>query len=124
MTRRSARGVPETVAAIRGQAEQHGASIIAVVDHAAAAQSAGMTMPATQVIIFGSAKAGTPIMQAVPEVAIDLPLRVMVRDDGQPGSLVTWQDPAYVGDRFGLPDDQLKPLAVPQTLVAAALDQG
>jgi uncharacterized protein (DUF302 family) len=124
MTRRSTRGVPETVAAIRGQAQQHGAAVIAVVDHAAAAQAAGMTMPATQVIIFGSPKAGTPIMQAVPEMAIDLPLRVMVRDDGQPGSLVTWQDPAYVGDRFGLHDDQLKPLAAPQTLIAAALDQG
>jgi uncharacterized protein (DUF302 family) len=124
MTRRSTHGVPETVAAIRGQAEQHGATVVAVVDHAAAAQAAGLTMPATQVIIFGNPKTGTPIMQAAPEVAIDLPLRVMVRDDGQPGSLVTWQDPAYVGDRFALHDDQLTPLATPQTLIAAALDQG
>ncbi|WP_203918637.1 DUF302 domain-containing protein [Rugosimonospora africana] len=123
MTRRSERGVPETVAAIRSQAEQHGAKVIAVVDHAAAAQAAGMSMPATQVIIFGNPKAGTPLMQAVPEVAIDLPLRVMVRDDGQPGSLVTWQDPAYVGDRYDLPDDQLTPLAAPEHLIAAALEQ-
>jgi uncharacterized protein (DUF302 family) len=123
MTRRSSRGVADTVAAIRGQAQQHGANVVAVVDHAAAAQAAGLTMPATQVIIFGSPKAGTPIMQAVPEVAIDLPLRVLVRDDGQPGSVVTWQDPAYVGDRFGLHDDQLKPLATPQALVDAALNQ-
>jgi uncharacterized protein (DUF302 family) len=123
MTRRSARGVPETVAVIRSQAEQHGATIIAVVDHAAAAQAAGMSMPATQVIIFGNPKAGTPLMQAVPEVAIDLPLRVMVRDDGQPGSMVTWQDPAYVGNRFGLHDDQLTALAAPQSLIAAALEQ-
>jgi uncharacterized protein (DUF302 family) len=117
------RGVDETVAAIRGQAQQHGANVVAVVDHAAAAQAAGLTMPATQVIIFGNPRSGTPIMQAVPEVAIDLPLRVLVRDDGQPGSVVIWQDPAYVGDRFGLHDDQLTPLATPQTLVDAALNQ-
>src|SRR5262245_6426633 len=51
ITRRSARGVSETVAAIRSQAEQHGSSVVAVVDHAALAQAAGLTMPATQVII-------------------------------------------------------------------------
>jgi uncharacterized protein (DUF302 family) len=123
MTRRSTRGVAETVAAIRDQAQQHGANVVAVVDHAAAAQAAGLSMPATQVIIFGNPKAGTPVMQAVPEVAIDLPLRVLVRDDGQPGSLVAWQDPSFIGDRFGLPDDQLKPLAAPQALVDAALKQ-
>ncbi len=122
VTRRSKQDVADTVAAIRSQAEQHGAAVVAVIDHAAAAQKAGLSMPATQVIVFGSAKAGTPLMQAVPEVAIDLPLRVLVQDDGQPGSLVSWQDPAYVGDRFGLPDDQLTPLATPQTLVDAALD--
>jgi uncharacterized protein (DUF302 family) len=116
--------VSETVAAIRSQAEQHGSTVVAVVDHAALAQGAGLTMPATQVIIFGNPKAGTPLMEAVPEVAIDLPLRVMVRQDGQSGSLVTWQDPAFVGDRFGLQDDQLKPFAAPQTLIAAVLDQG
>ena len=123
MTRRSTRGVAETVAAIRGQAQQQGANIVAVIDHAADAQAEGLTMPDTQVIIFGNPKAGTPMMQAVPEVAIDLPLRVLVRDDGQPGSVVTWQDPAYVGDRFGLHGDQLQPLATPQALVDAALNQ-
>lgn len=123
IARRSTQGVAETVAAIRDQAQQHGANVVAVVDHAAAAQSAGLSMPATQVIIFGNPKAGTPIMQAAPEVAIDLPLRVLVRDDGQPGSVVLWQDPSYVGERFGLDGDQLKPLATPQTLVDAALAQ-
>lgn len=82
-----------------------------------------MSMPATQVIIFGNPKAGTPLMQAGPEVAIDLPLRVMVRDDGQAGSMVTWQDPAFVGERFGLRGEQLTALAAPQGLIAAALEQ-
>ena len=121
VTRRSAHGVTETVSAIRDQVEQHGAAVIAVIDHAAAAQAVGLTLPATQVIIFGNPTAGTPLMQAAPEIAIDLPLRVLVRDDGQPGSLVSWQDPAYVRDRFGLHDEQLTPLATPETLVASVL---
>jgi uncharacterized protein (DUF302 family) len=123
VTRRSAEGVPETVAAIRDQAEKAGAAVVAVIDHAAAAQAVGLTLRATQVIVLGNPKAGTPLMQTAPEIAIDLPLRVLVRDDGQPGSLVSWQDPAYVGDRFGLHDEQLMPLATPETLVAAALDR-
>jgi uncharacterized protein (DUF302 family) len=123
MTRRSDQGVAETVAAIRDQAQQHGAEIVAIVDHAAAAQAAGLTMPATQVIVFGNPKSGTPLMQAVPEVAIDLPLRILIRDDGGPGSVVSWQDPAFVADRFGLDGEDLKPLATPEALVAAALDQ-
>ncbi len=123
ITRRSAQGVPETVAAIRDQAEQHGAAVIAVIDHAAAAHAVGLTLPATQVVIFGNAKAGTPLMQAAPDIAIDLPLRVLIRDDGQPGALVSWQDPAYVRDRFGLHDQQLTPLATPGILVAAVIDR-
>lgn len=123
VTRRSAQDLPETVAAIRDQAEQHGAAVVAVVDHAAAAHAVGLTLPAAQVIIFGNPQAGTPLMQAAPEIAIDLPLRVLVRDDGQAGSLVSWQDPAYVADRFGLHDEQLAPLATPGSLVAAVLDR-
>lgn len=123
VTRRSTQGVPETVAAIRDKAELKGAAVAAVIDHAAAAHAAGLAMPATQVIIFGNPKLGTPLMRARPEIAIDLPLRVLVRDDGQPGSLVTWQDPAYVAERFDLHEDQLTPLAAPATLVAAVLDQ-
>jgi uncharacterized protein (DUF302 family) len=111
------------VAAIRDDAERRGAAVGAVIDHAAAARAAGLVMPATQVVIFGNPRAGTPLMQATPEIAIDLPLRVLVRDDGQPGSLVSWQDPAYVAQRFGLHDDQLTPLATPATVVAAVLDR-
>jgi uncharacterized protein (DUF302 family) len=123
VTRRSAKGVPETVAAIRHQAEQHGAAVVAVIDHTGAAQAVGLSLPATQVIIFGNPTAGTPLMRAAPDIAIDLPLRVLVREDGQPGSLVSWQDPAYVRDRFGLRDEQLTPLSTPATLVAAVLDR-
>ncbi|MEV4764574.1 DUF302 domain-containing protein [Micromonospora chokoriensis] len=121
MTRRSAHDVGETVAALGAEAERAGAAVVAVVDHAAAARKAGLSMPDTQVIIFGNPQAGTPLMQAHPQIAIDLPLRIMVRDDGQPGSLVTWQDPAYVAQRYGLAEDQSAALDAPAK-IASVLD--
>lgn len=121
VTRRSAHDVGETVAALGAEAERVGAAVVAVVDHAAAARKAGLSMPDTQVIIFGNPQAGTPLMQAHPQIAIDLPLRIMVRDDGQPGSLVTWQDPAYVAQRYGLAEDQSAALDAPAK-IASVLD--
>ncbi|MET8044317.1 DUF302 domain-containing protein [Micromonospora sp. NPDC005215] len=118
MTRRSARDVGETVSALRAEAERVGAAVAAVVDHAAAARKAGLTMPDTQVIIFGNPQAGTPLMQARPEIAMDLPMRLKVRDDGQPGALITWQDPAYLAQRYGLGEDQLAPLHAPAKIAA------
>ncbi|MFD0748389.1 DUF302 domain-containing protein [Phytohabitans flavus] len=122
VTRRSAHDVAETISAIHAEAERRGATVVAVVDHAASARKAGLTMPETQVIIFGNPRAGTALMQASPDIAIDLPLRVMVRDDGHPGSLVSWQDPAYVLQRYGLGEDQGTPLNVPAAVATAVLD--
>lgn len=119
MTRRSAHGVGETISALRAEAQRVGAAVVAVVDHAAAARKVGLNMPDSQVIIFGNPQAGTPLMLARPEIAIDLPMRLMVRDDGQPGSLITWQDPAYLAQRYGLGADQLAPLNAPATVASA-----
>jgi len=122
VSRRSTLDVAATIAAIRSAAEAKGATVSAIVDHAAAARSAGLTMPDTQVIIFGNPRAGTPLMLATPDVALDLPLRVLVRDDGAPGSVVSWQDPDYVRDRFSLDDALLVPLRSVSAIVAAGLD--
>jgi uncharacterized protein (DUF302 family) len=92
-----------------------------VIDHAAAARAAGLEMPATQVIIFGNPKAGTPLMQAVPDIALDLPLRVLVRDDGHPGALMSWQEPGYVVDRFGLEGSQINLLLTIEAVVTKAV---
>lgn len=115
--------IAATVATIRAAVEAKGAAVSAVIDHAASARAAGLEMPETQVIIFGNPHAGTPLMLAVPDVALDLPLRVLVRDEGTPGAVVSWQDPAYVGHRFGLDDTLLAPLRGVEAIVTAALQQ-
>jgi uncharacterized protein (DUF302 family) len=123
VSRRSTTDVAATVAAIRDVVEAKGAVVSAVIDHAAAARAAGMEMPDTRVIIFGNPRVGTPLMLAVPDIALDLPLRVLVRDDGTPGAVVSWQDPVYVGRRFDLDDTQLTPLRAVAAVVAAVLDE-
>ena len=61
--------------------ETAGMTVFARIDHARAARQAGLAMPPTVVLIYGNATVGTPIMLAVPAVALDLPLRVLVRED-------------------------------------------
>jgi uncharacterized protein (DUF302 family) len=114
--------VADTVHRLQEQVERHGAAVFAVIDHAANARQAGQEMPETQVLIFGDPAAGTPLMLAVPDIALDLPMRVLVRDDGNGGSVVAWQDPGYVAARFGLPEADLKPFAAVAALAAAALE--
>jgi uncharacterized protein (DUF302 family) len=121
MSRRSTRNVPETIAAIRAAAQSKGAIVATVIDHSAGAHAAGLKMPPTRVVIFGNPKIGTPVMLEHPELALDLPLRVLVRDDGEPGSVVTWQDPFYVTRRFGLGGTPPAPLAAVEVIVDDAL---
>lgn len=102
-TTRSSLNVAQTVAAIQAELDRRGIPVAVVVDHSAAARRAGLELPATRVVVFGDPKAGTPLMQAVPEIAVELPLRVVVRDDGGPGALVTWPDPSYLAQRYSFP---------------------
>jgi uncharacterized protein (DUF302 family) len=113
--------VAATVRRLQEQVEQHGAAVFAVIDHAANAHRAGQEMPETQVLIFGDPAVGTRLMLAVPDIALDLPMRVLVRDDDAGGSVVTWQDPGYIAARYGVPEGGLKPFAAVAALVAAAL---
>lgn len=80
----SARTFDDTVATLRQGLAEQGMTIFAEIDHAGAATRAGLKMPSTKVLMFGNPKAGTPLMLAAPDVALDLPLRVLVRErDGR-----------------------------------------
>jgi uncharacterized protein (DUF302 family) len=74
--------VGETVARLEALIAERGLTLFAVVDHDGAARGAGLERRPTRVVLFGSPRAGTPVMEAVPEAALDLPLKVLVWDDG------------------------------------------
>jgi uncharacterized protein (DUF302 family) len=95
--------VDETVSRLAAAVEARGLKLFSVVDHSGEARAHGLELRDTKVVIFGSPEAGTPVMQAAPLAALDLPLRVLVWDDaGQ--TTVTYAPPATLAARYGLPD--------------------
>ena len=99
-----------------------GVTLFAVVDHSGEAEKVGMKMPPTKLLIFGSPKAGTPLMLAAPSVAIDLRLKILVAQDAQGKAWISYNSPGYLKERHGLPDNLLPNIAVVQALAAAATE--
>jgi uncharacterized protein (DUF302 family) len=81
MTPPCAHGANETVARLKSLLAQKGIQVFAHIDHAAGAQTVGMSLRPTQVLIFGNPRAGTPLMQSQQTMGLDLPLRVLIWDD-------------------------------------------
>ena len=114
--------VDETVARLTGLLQAKGVTLFALVDHSGEAAKAGLSMPPTTLLIFGSPKAGTPLMLAAPSIAIDLPLKVLVAEDAAGKVTVSYNSPAYLQQRHGLPPDLLPNIAVVQVLAAKAAE--
>jgi uncharacterized protein (DUF302 family) len=121
VTRTSPHGVAETIEKIDATAKARGMTVFARIDHSGAAKAAGLEMRPTQVIILGNPKGGTPIMLAAPSAALDLPLRVLVAQDADGRTLVTFNDHRWLAARHKLAEDQVKPLAGLPGLLDAAL---
>ncbi len=116
----SSHTVDETVEKLKGILTAKGVMIFAVVDHSGEAAKAGLQMPNTKLLIFGSPKAGTPVMLAAPSIAIDLPLKILVAEDEAGKVLVSYNSAQYLAERHGVPTELMKNLAVIETLAAAA----
>jgi uncharacterized protein (DUF302 family) len=79
-------------------------TVFAVIDHAAAAQKAGLRMPASRVIVFGNPKGGTPMMRNAPTIAIDLPLKILLWEDSAGKAWVSYNAASYITGRHQLKD--------------------
>jgi len=110
--------VDETVARLEHLLQEKGVKLFALVDHSGEAEKAGLKMPKTKVAIFGSPKAGTPLMLATPSIAIDLPLKLLIAEDTNGSVSVSWNAPAYLAARHGVPQDLLANIAVIEQLAA------
>jgi uncharacterized protein (DUF302 family) len=120
INRPSHHSVDETVGKLKGILEAKGVMLFALVDHSGEAEKVGMKMPPTKLLIFGSPKAGTPLMLAAPSIAIDLPLKILVWEDGEGKVWVSYNSPAYLQQRHGLPQELLQNIAVVETLATKA----
>ena len=114
--------VDETVAKIEGILEAKGVALFALVDHSGEAEKVGMKMRPTKLLIFGNPKAGTPLMQATPSIAIDLPLKILVWQDDGGKVWISYNSPAYLQQRHGLPKELLQNIALVETLASKAAE--
>ena len=114
--------VDETVEKLKGILQAKGVTLFAVVDHSGEAEKAGMKMRPTKLLIFGNPKGGTPIMLAAPSAAIDLPLKILVWEDAQGKVWASYNSPAYLQQRHGIPQDLLPNIAVVEALAAKAAE--
>jgi uncharacterized protein (DUF302 family) len=117
----SAYSFNDTLARLRSTLESSGFTIFATIDHRAAAQSVGLDMPPTTVLIYGNPRGGTPLMIAAPDFALELPLRALVREGEQGKTFVTLNPSTSLEGRHGLPVGMAEKLALSEKLIASAI---
>ena len=95
-------GPTETMDRLQAEVKAKGMTVFARIDHASSAAKVGMGLEPTEVLIFGNAKAGTPLMQSNQTIGIDLPLKVLVWRDGSGKTWLSYTDPAWLAKRHGV----------------------
>jgi uncharacterized protein (DUF302 family) len=118
----SPHSVEETLRRLQAALAAKGLQVFAVIDHSGEAEKVGLKMRPTKVVIFGSPRAGTPLMVAAPSLAIDLPLKALVAEDAVGKVWLTYNDPEYLQERHGVPEQLIKNLAGAGTVIAKAVD--
>ena len=114
--------VPDTLKRLQTFLESKGLKIFAIIDHSGEAAKVGLEMHPTQVLLFGSPKAGTPLMLASPSIAIDLPLKILVWEDADGKVWISYNSPEYLQERHQIPSDLLQNIAVAETLASMAAE--
>jgi uncharacterized protein (DUF302 family) len=122
MDKLSNHSVDQTVEKLKNILQAKGVALFALVDHSGEAEKVGMKMRPTKLLIFGNPKAGTPLMLAAPTIAIDLPLKILIWEDAHGKVWVSYNSPAYLQERHGLPPELLQNIAVVETLAAKAAE--
>jgi uncharacterized protein (DUF302 family)/uncharacterized membrane protein YidH (DUF202 family) len=120
--RPSNHSVEQTVDRLKNILQAKGVTLFALIDHSGEAEKVGMKMPPTKLLIFGNPKGGTPLMLAAPSSAIDLPLKILVSEDGQGKVWISYNSPEYLQNRHELPQELLANIAVVETLAAKAAE--
>jgi uncharacterized protein (DUF302 family) len=114
--------VPETLELVESILQAKNLTIFARIDHSGEAEKVGLAMRPTHLIIFGSPKAGTPMMIASPTLAIDLPLKALVWQDSEGRVWVSYNDPNYLKRRHNISDELLKNISGVGALLERAVE--
>jgi uncharacterized protein (DUF302 family) len=120
VTMRSSFGPQETMKRLEAEVTAKGMTVFAHIDHAAGAMAAGLPLRPTDLLIFGNAKGGTPLMQQVQTIGIDLPLKALVWEDETGATWLSYNDPAFLTQRHGL-DESAQATVNAMTAALAAI---
>jgi uncharacterized protein (DUF302 family) len=118
----SSHSVNDSVEKLKATLQAKGVTLFALVDHSGEAEKAGLKMPNTKLLIFGNPKGGTPLMLASPSAAIDLPLKILIREDAAGKVWISYNATAYLAQRHSLPESLLPNIAVVEMLAAKAAE--
>jgi uncharacterized protein (DUF302 family) len=118
-TIRSSYGPEETMNRFEAEVRARGMMAFAHIDHAAGAAAAGLSLRPTELLIFGTARGGTPLMELVQTIGIDLPLKALVWQDASGITWLSYDDPNWLAKRHGL-HSEVRPIV---TSLSAALNQ-
>ncbi len=118
----SQHSVDEVVTSISTSLKAKGITLFALIDHSGEAAKVGMTMRPAKLLIFGDPRAGTPVMQAAPSAAIDLPLKILVWQNEAGATQITTNTPDYLGARHQIPENLLRNISGAEILIAKAAD--
>lgn len=111
LTKSSPRSVADTVARLLELLDAKSLKVFSVIDQRAEAQAVGLDMQDATLVVFGNPKAGTPVMVAAPLSALDLPLKLLVWEDHDGATRVSYVDPAVIAARYDLGPEQAAALA-------------
>ena len=120
ITIKSAFGPEETMKRLEAEVRAEGMTVFAHVDHAAGAAAVGLPLRPTDLLIFGNAKGGTPLMQSAQTIGIDLPLKALVWQDASNATWLSYNDPAWLTHRHGV-GEEAKPVVNALTAALNAL---
>ncbi len=95
-------GPKETMDRLEAEIHQKGMNVFARIDHAAGAANVGLALAPTELIIFGNPRGGTPLMQSVQTVGIDLPLKALVWQDAANKTWLSYNEPSWIAQRHGV----------------------
>lgn len=121
-TRTSSHSVDETIQRLTDLLQQKGIKLFATVDHSGEAKAAGLEMPETRLLIFGNPKAGTPVMLSAPSAALDLPLKILISQQLDGTTLLSWNDAAWLQQRHGFSSELIANLAAAEAFARKAAE--
>ena len=117
----ASRSVDEVLDHLLSILQTKGITIFAVVDHSGEAAKVGIQMRATKLVIFGNPKAGTPLMLAAPDSALDLPLKILIAEEASGSTRVSYNSVAYLQARYGFTPEVMTNVAAIEQIAALAV---